>query len=62
MIEFFFNFLDHAFLLIIVVAVFALAGICVLGPAALALSYSPWWALLYFISIPFFAAVMDIFN
>lgn len=62
MIEFFFNFLDHAFLLTIVVAVFALGGICALGPATLALFYSPWWALLYFISIPFFAAVMDIFT
>lgn len=54
MIEFFFNFLDHAFMLVIVAAVFALGGICVLGPATLALFYSPWWALLYFISIPFF--------
>lgn len=62
MIDFFFNFLDNAFMLIMVVAVIALGAICALGPATLALFYSPWWALLYFISIPFFATVMDFFN
>lgn len=62
MIDFFFNFLDNAFMLIMVVAVIALGAICALGPAILALCYSPWWALLYFISIPFFATVMDFFN
>lgn len=62
MIDFFFNFLDNAFMLIMVVAVIALGAICALGPAILALSYSPWWALLYFISIPFFTTVMDLFD
>ena len=62
MIDFFFNFLDNAFMLVMVVAVIALGAICALGPAILALFYSPWWALLYFISIPFFTTIMDFFN
>lgn len=62
MIDFFFNFLDNAFILAINVAVIALCVICVLGPAILALCYSPWWALLYFISIPLFTTIMDLFD
>lgn len=62
MIDFFFNFLDNAFMLAIAVAVIALSVICTLGPAILALCYSPWWALLYFISIPLFATIMDLFD
>ena len=62
MADFFFNFLNHAFAMAIIVAVLALGVVCAIGPAILALCYSFWWALLYFISIPFFAAVMDIFD
>ena len=62
MIDFFFNFLDNAFMLVIVVAVIALGAVCGLGPAVLALFYSPWWALLYFISIPLFITVMEFFD
>ena len=62
MIDFFFNFLDKAFMMVIVVAVIALCVICVLGPAILALFYSPWWVLLYFISIPLFDTILDIFD
>lgn len=62
MTDFFFNFLNHALTMVIVVAVSASGVICTIGPAILALCYSLWWALLYFISIPFFAAVMDIFD
>ena len=61
MIDFFFNFLDNAFMLVIVVAIIALGVICAFGPVTLALCYSPWWALLYFISIPLFTTIMYLF-
>ena len=54
MIDFFFNFLDNAFMLIIVVAVIALGAICALGPAILALFYSPLVGTLIFYFYPSF--------
>lgn len=62
MINFFFDFLDRAFMMVIIVAVFAFSIICVAGPIVLALFFSPWWVLLYFISIPLMDTVMDIFT